>query len=131
MFALGNVTPRINCARLAATANDDTAPLFGLSCRKLACPEHERREIDRLLSGHAAGRLRRHRLLDLVDEIGQRSRPPCGEKASASQRRADDPLERLAVAHHALRLVELLPARGLCVRIDAVRDGSRLTSLTG
>ena len=75
-------------------------------------------------------RLRGHRLLDLVDKVGQRTSTPCRQETASCQGWSDHTFERLAVTGYALRLVELLATRGLGVRVHTVCDGARLSSQT-
>ena len=86
-------------------------------------------EVDRLRPGEASGPVERHRLLNLVDQIPQRTRAPFRKETLANKRRSNRPFERLAVTFRALRRIKSLPARRLRSRVPPVGYRSRPRSL--
>ena len=102
----------------------------GRSRGKFTSAQKVRCKIGGLRPRYAAWRLRGHRLLDLVDKVGQRTSTPCRQETASCQGWSDHTFERLAVTGYALRLVELLATRGLGVRVHTVCDGARLSSQT-
>ena len=154
MFELGNAMALISSARFPSGGGRDVpasrdggarggsrrrernlrqrgVAQFGLPGGKLTDLENVGREVGRLLPGKAPGQVERHRLLNLVDEIRQRTRAPVREETLADQRRSNGPFHRLAVTFRALGLVNLLAARCLPGGVHTFGDRSQLPGVPG
>ena len=138
MFELGNAIALISSARFPSGAEREAGgdrgggrgggprsrehdlckrgvAQFGLSGGKLAGLKNVRREIGRLLPGKTPGLVEGHRLLNLVDEIRQRTCAPVREETLADERGSDGAFHRFAVTFRALR-VGKSPARARLAR---------------